>query len=107
MSDPGDEPELVVTVPPAHQAGVWANWAAVTDSDHEFTVDFARVDHSVEPPLATVVARIAMSPKMLRQLTDQLSAAWDDYAKTVVGGVLPEPPDDEAGPDPSVRGAGS
>ena len=99
MSDPGDEPELVVTVPPAHQAGVWANWAAVTDSDHEFTVDFARVDHSVEPALATVVARVAMSPKMLRQLLDRLGEAWDDYAKTVVGGVIPREGDDEASTD--------
>ena len=86
-------------MPPAHQAGVWANWAAVTDSDHEFTVDFARVDHSVEPALATVVARVAMSPKMLRQLLDRLTEAWDDYAKTVVGGVIPEAPD-EGDPEP-------
>ena len=81
-SEPDDE-ELVIVVPPAHQAGVWANDAVVYTSDHEVTVDLLRVDHSVEPPVGTVVARVAMSPKLLPQLLDGLTAAWDDYAGAV------------------------
>ena len=46
-TEPDDE--LVVVVPAAHQAGVWANDAIVHSSDHEVTVDLLRVDHSVEP----------------------------------------------------------
>ena len=59
-AEPDDE--LMVVVPPAHQAGVWANDAVVQSSAHEVTVDLLRVDHSVEPNIGTVVARVAMSP---------------------------------------------
>ncbi len=97
MDEPDDE--VVITVPSAHQAGVWANWAAVNDSDHEVTVDFARIDHSVEPNLGTVVARVAMSPRMLRQLIDQLTDAWDEFTRQTMDDLLPEPPaaEDDAG----------
>jgi Protein of unknown function (DUF3467) len=88
--------EIMVVVPPAHQAGVWANWAAVDDSDHEVTVDFVRVDHSVEPNVGTVVARVAMSPRMLRSLIDQLSDTWDQYAAGVYENLLSDDPDDGA-----------
>jgi hypothetical protein len=71
--------ELVVVVPPAVQAGVWANDASIHASDHEVTVDMLRVDHSIEPEIGTVVARVAMSPKMLRQLIDGLTDAWEQY----------------------------
>ena len=40
MSDDYDdhlpEDEVVITVPADQQAGVWANWAAVNESDHTF-----------------------------------------------------------------------
>ena len=77
-TEPDDE--LMVVVPSVHQAGVWANDAVVQTSDHEVTVDLLRVDHSVEPNIGTVVARVAMSPVLLRQLIDELTDAWDTYA---------------------------
>ena len=89
MEDEPDE-EMVVVVPPAHQAGVWANDAAVNTSDHEVTVDLLRVDHSVKPPVGTVVARVAMSPKLLPQLIDDLTVAWDDYAGEVTRRLIDE-----------------
>lgn len=95
-SQPDDE--LVVVVPAAHQAGVWANDAAVHSSAHEVTVDFLRVDHSVEPNLGTVVGRVAMSPMMLRSLIDQLSETWDEYAARVARELIEasgNEPDDE------------
>ena len=32
----GDDDEVIITVPADMQAGVWANWAAINESDHEF-----------------------------------------------------------------------
>jgi len=63
------------------------------------TVDLLRVDHSVEPNVGTVVARVAMSPKLLRQLIDQLTEAWDDYAGEVASRLIDAPPAD---PDPET-----
>ena len=53
-------------------------------------IDFARVDHSVEPALATVVARVGLSPLMLRQLIDRLTDVWEDHVDKIYGGVLPD-----------------
>ena len=78
--DDGDDDEVIITVPADMQAGVWANWAAINESDHEFTIDFARVDHSVEPNVGVVVARVGISPRMLRQLLDRLDEAWSLFA---------------------------
>lgn len=97
-SEPDDE--LVVVVPPAHQAGVWANDAIVNSSDHEVTIDLLRVDHSVEPNVGTVVARVAMSPKLLRQLIDELTDAWDDYAGQVTRRLIDDPTARPEGGDP-------
>jgi hypothetical protein len=95
--DPDDE--IIINVPPEHQAGVWANWAALSESDHEFTLDFVRLDHSIDPNIGVVVARIGMSPKLLRQLCDVLGATWEGYAARITEDVLPEPSDDEGAPD--------
>jgi hypothetical protein len=80
--------ELMVVVPSGHQAGVWANDAVVQTSEHEVTVDLLRVDHSVEPNIGTVVARVAMSPVLLRQLIDELTHAWDRYAASVADQLI-------------------
>ena len=77
--DEKEEEEVIITVPVDQQAGVWANWAAINESDHEFTIDFARVDHSVTPNVGIVVARVGMSPRMLRQLLDRLDVAWSSF----------------------------
>ena len=100
-TEPDDE--LVIVVPPAHQAGVWANDAIVNSSDHEVTVDLLRVDHSVEPNVGTVVARVAMSPKLLRQLIDELTDAWDDYVGEVTRRLIDDPPGGPDGDDPTIE----
>jgi hypothetical protein len=76
----GDDDEVIITVPADQQAGVWANWARVNEGDHEFTIDFARVDQSVTPEVGVVVARIGMSPQMLRLLLDRIEVAWSAFA---------------------------
>jgi hypothetical protein len=98
--------EVIITVPADMQAGVWANWGAINESDHEFTIDFARVDHSVEPNVGVVVGRIGMSPRMLRQLLDRMNEAWARFADNLAEDLLPA---DDAGSDDaeSDRGADS
>ena len=99
-TDPDDE--LMVVVPAAHQAGVWANDAVVQTSDHEVTVDMLRVDHSVEPNIGTVVARVAMSPVLLRQLIDELTDAWDTYAESVAHQLIELSKTDPDGGEPTA-----
>ena len=35
---------------PSQLAGVWANFAQVSHSEHEFTLDFVRIDYTAQPP---------------------------------------------------------
>ncbi len=46
--EPEDEgqapPSTEIIIEPQQLAGVWANFARVTHSEHEFTLDFVRMD---------------------------------------------------------------
>jgi len=42
---PDETPEIFMD--PSQLAGVWANWAQVSHSVHEFTLDFVRLDSTV------------------------------------------------------------
>jgi hypothetical protein len=77
---PGGQPRLRIEVPLQHAGGVWANWAQITESAHEFTIDFARLDHSQEPIRGVLVARVALSSKLLAELVEALGETWDRYA---------------------------
>jgi len=57
----------------------------VTD-DPDASQPVSSVLHVLEE-LATVVARVAMSPKLLRDLIDQLSEKWDEYAASVTSSL--------------------
>ena len=61
-------------------AGVYANFANVSHSDYEFTITFARVDHEVEEEEVpgVVVARVALAPRFMRELIDEME---DNYSK--------------------------
>lgn len=65
--------------------GVWANWAAVSHSQYEFTIDFARVDFANavggETVQGLVVSRINLSPLMVTQLLSALQDNWQKYAE--------------------------
>ncbi len=95
MDDGAQERQLNIHLDPEQMAGVYANFANVSFSDYEFTLTFARIDHSVEdgdvPGVA--VARVNCSVKFMRELID---AAQDAYSKWEYReGVknLPETPD--------------
>ncbi|MEI8106056.1 MAG: DUF3467 domain-containing protein [Actinomycetes bacterium] len=79
-----------------HLAGTYANFANVSFSDYEFTITFARIDHDSkgenEVP-GTVVSRVNMSPKFMRELLDALNDSWSKYS--TIKGIkdLPETPE--------------
>lgn len=73
---------LEVTIQPEHLGGVWANFARVSHSPHEFTIDFVRIDFANAPSLTgTVVARVGVSPLFVTQLIAALNENWQRYAQ--------------------------
>jgi hypothetical protein len=97
MAEEEEEPAQPEIVIPSEQlAGVWANWARVRYSRHEFTIDFMRTD-PIEPR-AIVVARVSGSSLFVMELIDRLRAVWQHWAK----GAMPpemEDGDDRQNPD--------
>jgi hypothetical protein len=81
MSDHSDAHRAAtadVTVPPEHAQGVWANTARVTFTEHEWTLDFIRID-PYEQSTGTVVARVSCSFSAFGDLVEHLNAmqrAW-------------------------------
>ena len=66
---------------PAQMGGVWANFARVSQSPFEFTLDFVRLDYTTDPANGVVVARVSVSPLFITQLIDVLQAQWTQYAE--------------------------
>jgi hypothetical protein len=103
MSEPenpeeGREPEYEIVLEPQHLAGVWANWARVSQTIHEFTLDFVRLDPTINKGI--VVARVSVSPLFVTQLIDALREEWAKYERRVLppevyGDEQEEPNDDQ------------
>jgi hypothetical protein len=51
----------------------------VSYSEHEFTIDFVRMDPLA--PRGIVVARVSGSSLFIMQLIDTLNSVWQDWAK--------------------------
>jgi len=82
-SQDGPEKRLNVEVPPESRGGVWANFAAVSHTPYEFTLDFARMEFGNETPQelpGVLVARVNLSPLLVTQLIDALEQNWEKYA---------------------------
>lgn len=79
--EPGQEgPEAQMILEMAQMAGVWANSARVSHSEHEFTLDFARIDFATDPLQGIVVSRVSVSPLFVTQLIEALQENWQNYA---------------------------
>jgi hypothetical protein len=88
VSSDGDDdswvdPEPDIVADHVQLAGVWANHVTVAQGEHEFTLDFSRLDFSGGRPArhGILVARVAMSPLFLSRLSDVLTAVWSAYAE--------------------------
>jgi hypothetical protein len=79
--DAPQEQVVQIHIDPQTQAGVWANFARVNHSEHEFTIDFVRLDYANQPMTGIVVARVAVSPLFVTQLIAALNDNWGKYAK--------------------------
>lgn len=77
--DSRQPPEVLIRHEDA--GGVWANFAAVSHSPYEFTIDFVRLDFSTTPPRGVVVSRVNLSPLFVSQLMDALKENWSKYAE--------------------------
>ncbi len=95
MDDAGQERQLNIHLDPEQMAGVYANFANVSFSDYEFTLTFARIDHSVEegdvPGVA--VARVNCSPRFMKELLDAAADAYSKWEYREGVKNLPETPD--------------
>ncbi len=90
---------------PDQIVGVYANFAQVTQSDYEFTLDFSRIDFNAG--LGIVVGRINMSPVLAEQVVRALSEELAKYAERALGPVeemLPDGPDDQGAGDAAPEG---
>lgn len=79
-----EEPEEVIPeiiIQPDQMAGTWANFARVSHSPYEFTLDFVRLDFGQNPPQGIVVSRVSVSPLFIDQLIQALGINWELYAK--------------------------
>ena len=83
-SEPAGVPGVQISVPDDMQGGVWANFASVSHSPYEFTIDFVRVDYAHPTDdgarQGQVVARVNLSPLMVTQLLEALESNWQKYA---------------------------
>jgi len=100
MTDGGQQgpPQPNIMIDPAQMAGVWANFARVSHSPYEFTLDFVRLDFASQPPEGIVVARVSLSPLLVTQLIEALSTNWAAYAERSMPPEVQRhgtPPDDE------------
>jgi len=90
-----EQRKLNLQVDTEHLAGTYANFANVGFTEYEFTLTFARIDHSVEDGEmpGVVVARVNMSPKFTKELIEALNDSWSKHL--TVQGIkdLPETPE--------------
>lgn len=85
MPDDEQEIQVEIALQPDQFAGVWANFARVSHSEHEFTIDFVRIDYAgaseTGKAQGMVVSRVSVSPLFITQLIQALQGNWDKYAK--------------------------
>jgi hypothetical protein len=92
-----EQPEIILRQ--KQIGGVWANFAQVSHSQHEFTIDFVRMDGTAPPPgRGIVVARVSMSPLFVTQLIDALQKNWSGYAQKALPREVRDEPEPEQEP---------
>lgn len=74
-----DSGEFDIAIDETLVGGVWANLVWVTQSVHEFTIDFVRLDFRTRT--GAVVARVAMSPLLVTRLLEALTTEWQEYQR--------------------------
>ena len=85
--DPNNQPPTFeIRMLPEMEGGVWANFARVSHSPYEFTLDFVRLDFTTaDPRQGVLVQRVNMSP----QFVEQLIKALDDNLSRWTSNFVP------------------
>jgi hypothetical protein len=97
MADDEEGHDAEIVIDQAQMAGVWANFARVSHSEHEFTLDFVRLDYASGSPLqGVVVSRVSVSPLFVTQLVDALQDNWTKYAKKAMPREVRDAEDDQS-----------
>lgn len=86
---PHEGQNLEIRMPPELEAGVWSNFAIVSHSPFEFTLDFVRLDFTSNPPGGVVVQRVNMSPQFVEQLINALNQNMENYAARLAADINP------------------
>lgn len=104
--EPTNERQLEIICSEANRAGVWANFARVSHSPYEFTIDFARLDFDEQGPIGgVVVQRVSVSPLFVSQLIEALQVNWSRYAERAMPPEVVsanEPTEPTSSPDPDT-----
>lgn len=79
MSEEDRKNEFEVILPEDKMAGVWANFARVSHTPHEFTLDFIRTES--DGSRGIVVSRVSVSPLFVSQFIEALNQNWSKYAE--------------------------
>ena len=95
MPEEGEQREIQIHADPEMRGGVWANFAIVKNSPHEFTIDFCRLDYDTTPLSGVLVQRVNMSPLFVNQLIQALDDNLNNYAKNTPDGVIIDGGDDD------------
>lgn len=90
----GEGQERQINLHASELAATYANFAAVSFSSYEFTITFAQVEHEVEEQEVpgVVVSRVAVSPRLMRELIDAMEDNWSKWATREGIRSLPESP---------------
>ena len=86
-ADQADEPqsEIRITGFLELRGGVWANFARVSHSPHEFTIDFIRLDYTTRNPVeGIIVQRVNMSPQFVHELIGALQVNLTTFIQNAV-----------------------
>lgn len=94
--EPGPDDMVVEGVTPDQLAGVYSNFALVSHSPYEFTLDFIRRDWVRGGRAGQLVVRVNMAPLFVRQLIDALEENWGKFAQKA---MPPEAQDGRGGSD--------
>jgi Protein of unknown function (DUF3467) len=78
-------------------AGGYSNFAHVSFSQYEFTIDFFRIEHEAEGSdvPGAFVTRVNLSHRFMRELIDAMEDAWSKWETREGIRNLPETPDGE------------
>lgn len=88
MSQEPQQSDVQIQGDPEMRGGIWANFAMVKHSPHEFTIDFCRLDYDLEPVSGIIVQRVNMSPLFVKQLIDALNENLDKYVTNTPDGII-------------------